>query len=33
MKCRIPALSKKQLRRAAEEVKRTYDNENRKAMM
>ena len=33
MKCRIPVLGKKQLRRAAEEVKRTYDNENRKAMM
>ena len=33
MKCRIPVLGKKHLRRAAEEVKRIYDNENRKALM
>ena len=33
MKCRIPVRGKKHLRRAAEEVKRIYDNENRKAMM
>jgi|GEM_PF-6315834 len=33
MKAIIPTLSKRQLRQAAEEVKRTYDNENRKALM